>query len=171
MSQQKPKGKTKQGEHKMEKMLQEKTWKSAETTVTPDSWVEFLLFILKMPRGYLLCTGVIFQIHGLENEKIGAWKHEERLQVWEGQMFFRPAERREKMAEWRVRKIKHERKLEEASREEKATSTASGESRIPPCFIPVRKHEESIWPLSETHWHFTQTERANEPLRLQHRHH
>lgn len=33
---------------------------------------------------------------------------------------------------------------QEASRGEKATSTATSKSRIPLCFIPVRKQEESL---------------------------
>lgn len=100
-----------------------------------------------------------------EKEKTSAWKHEKGLQVWEGQMFFRPAERRKKRA-WRVRKINLESEWAwRGERGRKATSTATGRPRIPLCFIPVRKQEESVWPLPEPLWHFTQTERANEPTK------
>lgn len=98
------------------------TWKGTETTVMTS-----LLFILKMVRCCLLVYWCHFyQICGIEKEKIRAWKHEKGLPVWEGQMFFRPTEREKKekkegawKKEWRVRKIKLERELEEASGEER----------------------------------------------------
>lgn len=39
--------------------------------------------------------------------------------------------------------------------------------------IPLHPHEttRSVWPLPEPQWHFTETERANEPLRHHCHHH
>ena len=109
----------------------------------------------------------LFSSKKKEKEKNRAWKHEKGLQVWEGQMFFRPTERRvRKKRAWRVRKINLESEWAwRGERGRKATSTTTGKPRIPLCFIPVRKLEESVWPLPEPLWHFTQTERANEPTK------
>lgn len=152
------------------------TRKSTETTVMADSEVDSMLFILKMVRHYLLVHWSHFcQIHGIEKEQIRAWKHEKGLQVWERQMFFRPTERGKERGSLKEKlkseKNKAQKRAWRGKQGRKATLTATGKSRIPLCFIPVRKQEESVWPLSEPHWHFTATERANEPLRRHRRHH
>lgn len=83
-------------------------------------------------------------------------------------MFFRPTERRwrgKKKAEgaWKQQrnvekseKISARKSVWRGKRGRKATPTASGKSRTPRCFIPVRTQEESVR-AAEPHWHFTQT--------------
>lgn len=103
-----------------------------------------------MVRYYLLVYWYHFcQIHGIEKEKIRTCKLEKGLQVWEGQMFFRPTERGAKKEgdwkrEWRVRKFKLEKTAWRGEQGRKATSTATSKSRVPLCLIPVRKQEECL---------------------------
>lgn len=104
---------------------------------------------------------VVFFLSTSWDRKARALEQEEGLQVWDGQMFFRPTEKkiRRSLEEraWTARQIIWGTELEEAKQGRKATSTATGKSKIPLRFIPVRKQEESAWPLRKPHWHFTKT--------------
>lgn len=138
-------------------------WKTTESTVTPE-WVASLLFISKMVGRYLLVHWCQFcQIHGIEKEKTRAWRHEKGLQVWEGQMFFRPKEREKKERE-------PERKNEEwekwSSKERfwrgeqgrKTTSTRHWQNPESLCVSSPWENKKSVRPLPEPYWHFTQTQ-------------
>lgn len=150
-------------------------WKTTESTVTPE-WVASLLFISKMVGRYLLVHWCQFcQIHGIEKEKTRAWRHEKGLQVWEGQMFFRPKEREKKRGSLkeRMKSEKNEarkRDFEEASREERQLLHDTGKIQNPSVFHP-REKTRRVSGLCQSHTGISHRHRANEPPRRHRRHH